>query len=53
MIKGGGTILNTQDQFQYFTHQYRELKPIDTELFRKYDVKRGLRDLNGKVCWPV
>ncbi len=40
--------MNTQDQFQYFTQQYRELKPIDAELFRKYDVKRGLRDLNGK-----
>ena len=26
----------------------REAGVIDTELFTKYDVKRGLRDLNGK-----
>ena len=26
----------------------READIIDTELFTKYDVKRGLRDLNGK-----
>ena len=27
----------------------RDAGIIDTELFTKYDVKRGLRDLNGKV----
>lgn len=25
---------------------------IDPEDYVRYDVKRGLRDLNGKACWP-
>ena len=29
----------------------REAGVIDTALFTKYDVKRGLRDLNGKGVW--
>ena len=27
-----------------------ECSKIDPELYTRYDVKRGLRDLNGKVC---
>jgi len=36
------------DHLTYFTKQYQQIQPIDPELFRQYNVKRGLRDLNGK-----
>lgn len=34
--------------FEHFAKLCGELNPIDTELYAKYNVKRGLRDLNGK-----
>ncbi len=34
--------------FEYFAHLADGLEPIDTELYAKYNVKRGLRDINGK-----
>lgn len=48
-------VKNAQDDFfaitpdiLELTDRCREHSTIDTELYTKYDVKRGLRDLNGK-----
>ncbi|PWM70408.1 MAG: citrate synthase [Bacillota bacterium] len=34
--------------FEALANKLREQKPIDNELYTKYEVKRGLRDLNGE-----
>lgn len=46
--KGSDIMNNFQDSFEYFSNIYKNMPCIDSELYKKYDVKRGLRDLNGK-----
>lgn len=40
--------MNTQESFKHFVETCKEMPRIDQELYKKYDVKRGLRDVNGK-----
>ncbi len=37
-----------RENFDYFANVCNDMPCIDSELYKKYDVKRGLRDLNGK-----
>lgn len=37
-----------KDSFNHLVNLYNDIKPIDSELYTKYNVKRGLRDINGK-----
>lgn len=36
------------EKFEHLVKLCDELNPIDSELYTKYNVKRGLRDINGK-----
>lgn len=40
--------MNTEQSFEHLVKLCGDLEPIDAELYKKYDVKRGLRDINGK-----
>lgn len=40
--------MNTAKNFGYLADLCKNISPIDPALYTKYDVKRGLRDLNGK-----
>lgn len=40
--------MKVQENFNYFAEVYKNMPQIDPELYKKYDVKRGLRDINGK-----
>ena len=43
-----GDLFEISPQIVQLTEQCRQHSTIDPELFTRYDVKRGLRDLNGK-----
>ena len=42
------TFLETDDMLRHYAALSEECSQIDNELYTKYDVKKGLRDLNGK-----
>ncbi len=41
-------LFEVSPQIRELTELCREHSTIDTQLYTKYDVKRGLRDINGK-----
>lgn len=43
-----GFNMKVTPEIEQLTKLCKENSTIDTDLYQKYDVKRGLRDLNGK-----
>ena len=43
-----GFNMKVTPEIEKLTEIYQEKSKIDVDLYGKYDVKRGLRDLNGK-----
>lgn len=41
-------IINTQEAFRHFSDICRNTPKISSDLYKQYNVKRGLRDLDGK-----
>lgn len=39
-------------EIEHFAQLCEDNNAIDKELYTKYEVKRGLRDVNGKASWP-
>lgn len=48
MTERNGIKLETQKNFNRLVEVCEDMPRIDPELYKKYDVKRGLRDSNGK-----
>lgn len=48
-----GFKLKVTPEMESLTQVCVENSKMDPSLYGKYDVKRGLRDVNGKVCWQV
>ena len=42
--------MNVTPEIEMLTEICKENSRIDASLYPKYDVKRGLRDINGKGC---
>ena len=47
--KEGQTLFEVTPEISHFAELCEKNNAIDKELYTKYEVKRGLRDLNGKV----
>ena len=47
-IEMSGFIMKVTPQLESLTEICKEHSKIDVDLYGKYDVKRGLRDINGK-----
>lgn len=39
-----------EEQFDHLVENCMRSGEIDQDLYEKYDVKRGLRDANGRAC---
>ena len=48
-----GFNMKVTPQLEALTEICKEHGKIDVDLYGKYDVKRGLRDINGKACWQA
>ena len=46
--KEGQTLFEVTPEISHFAELCEKNNAIDKELYTKYEVKRGLRDLNGK-----
>ena len=45
------TILTVTPKIEELSSLCLENSKIDPELYTKYNVQRGLRDLQGRTCW--
>ena len=48
MIVGAGRITKKHESIDKFAKECMKNAQFDPELYKKYEVKRGLRDVNGK-----
>ena len=46
--KSGFSLFEVTPEIEHFARLCEQNNGIDKELYTKYEVKRGLRDLNGK-----
>ena len=44
----GTSVVETDEMVRHYAALSEECSSIDNSLYAKYDVKKGLRDINGK-----
>ena len=48
-----GFKMKVTPEIENLTEVCKEHSSLDLSLYQKYDVKRGLRDINGRASWRV